>query len=76
MFQRRVDELFSNIPNVFCIANDSLTASCNKQGRDHDETLGKVLQICGKANAKPDKDKYLFRCTSITFCDSEFHDMV
>ena len=32
----------------------------NRVGRDHDEMLEKVLQICRQANLKHNKDKCLF----------------
>ena len=41
---QKIDELFSGMPNVFGIADDILIAGFDKQ--DHDETLGKVLQVC------------------------------
>ena len=39
MFQRKIDELFIGIPNVFGIADDILIVGFDEQGKDHDETL-------------------------------------
>ena len=57
MFQRKMDKLFHELPNVFGIANDILISGFNEQGRDYDETVDKVLKICRKANLKLNKDK-------------------
>ena len=53
------------MPNVFSIADDILIAGYNKQDKDHDETLDKVLRVCKQANLKLNKGKCLFRCTNI-----------
>ena len=45
MFQKKIDELFSGMPNVFSIADDILIAGLNGQGKDHDKTLEKVHQV-------------------------------
>ena len=57
MLQKKIDELFSGMPNVFGIANDILIAGIDKQGKDHDETSDKVLQVCRQAHLKLNKDK-------------------
>ena len=67
MFQKKIDEIFSSMPNVFNIADAILIAGSDKQGKNHGETLGKVLQVCIPANLKLNKDNCLFRCTSIPF---------
>ena len=46
MFQKETDEIFSSMPNVFGSADDILIAGFNEQGKDHDETLDKVLWRC------------------------------
>ena len=43
MFQK-IDELFSGIPNLFGIADVILIAGLYEQGKDHSETLDKVLR--------------------------------
>ena len=38
------------MPNVFRIGDDILIAGFDEQGKDHEETLDKVLWICRQAN--------------------------
>ena len=38
MFQRKIDELFNDIPNVFGIANDTVIAG-------FDKTVGILIQV-------------------------------
>ena len=44
---------------VFGIAGDILIVRYDEQGKNHNETLGKVLQVCGQATLKLNKDKCL-----------------
>ena len=46
MFQRKIDEIFKDIPNVFGIADDILVAGYEADGRDHGHTILRVLQRC------------------------------
>ena len=43
MFQKKIYELFCDMPNVFGIADDILIKDFDAHGRDHDEISGKVL---------------------------------
>ena len=70
MFQKKIDELFIGMPNLFGIADDILIAGFDEWGKDHDETLEKVLQLYRQVNLKLNKDKCLLRCTRI-LCFSE-----
>ena len=72
MFQKNVDELFSSMSNTFGIADDILNADFEKLGKDHNETLEKMLQVCQQINLKLKQDKYLFMCISIPF----FHEII
>ena len=45
MFQRKIDELFTDFPNKFGTADDILVA---KDGTYHDTSLCTVFQICRK----------------------------
>ena len=67
MFQHKIDEIFKNLPNVFGIANDILVVGYDTDGKDQDEMLPQVLQICRQVNLKLNKDKCCFRCTSVPF---------
>ena len=50
---------------MFDIANDTLVIGYDSDGKDHDATLQKELQICRQVNLKLNKDECHFRCTSI-----------
>ena len=65
MFQSKIDEIFKNLPNVFGIANDILVVGYDSDGKDHDDTLQRVLQICRQVNLKVNKDKCHFRCSEV-----------
>ena len=67
MFQHKIDEIFNDMPNVFGIADDILVVGYDNNGRDHDETVCKVLQTCSKVKLKLNKDKCHLRCTSVPF---------
>ena len=67
MFQKNIDKLCNGMSYVSSIADDILIAGFDELGRDHDATLDKVLRICSWVNMKVNKDKCLFRCTSIPF---------
>ena len=67
MFQHKIDEIVSDMPNVFGIADDILVIGYNEDGTDHDTAVHKVLWQCKEVNIKLNKDKCHFRCTSIPF---------
>ena len=67
IFQKKIDELFRDMSNVFSIADDIFIAGLDELDRDLDMTLDKVLSICRQANLKCDEDGCLFICTSIPF---------
>ena len=56
MFQKKIDNFFSGMPNDFSIADDISIVGFDKQGSDLDAMLGKVLRICRQANLKLNKD--------------------
>ena len=43
MFQKKIDGLFNDIPNVCGIADDILIAGFDADGRDHNVRLEQVL---------------------------------
>ena len=69
MFPCRIDEKLKNLPNVFGIADNLLFVGYDTGGKDHDEMLQQVLQICRQVNLKLNKNKCHFRCTSVPFFD-------
>ena len=64
MFQCKIDEIFSDMPNVFGIVDDILVIGYDEDGVDHDVAVHKVLQQCEEVNLKLDREKSHFRCTS------------
>ena len=44
IFQHKIDEIFSDMPNVFGIMGVILVIGYNKDGADHDAAVHKVLQ--------------------------------
>ena len=67
MFQHKIDEIFSDMQNVFGIMDDILVIGYNENGADHDAAVHKVLQWCEEVNLKLNKEKCHFRCMSIPF---------
>ena len=76
MFQRKIDEIFKDLPNLFGTVDDILVVGYEIDDKDHDETLWRVLQMCRQVNLKLNKDKYQFRCTSVQFLVRSYPDMV
>ena len=67
MFQCKIDEIFSEMPNVFGIIDDILVIGYNENGADHDVAVHMVLKQCEEVNLKLNKEKCHFRCMSIPF---------
>ena len=62
MFQRKIDKIYKDFPNVFGIVDDILFVCYDRDDKDHDDTLQGVLQVCRQVNLKLNKDKCHFRC--------------
>ena len=56
MLHKKIDELFSSTVQVFGISHDILISGFDDQGKDHDETLVKVLW-----GVHPSKSKNLIK---------------
>ena len=67
IFQRKIDQIFNDMPNVYGIADDILVIGYDEDGADHDEAVSSVLKQCQDVNLKLNKDKCYFRCMSMTF---------
>ena len=52
MFQRKIDETFKELPNMFGITGDIVVLAYDDGGRDHNNTVQKVLLICTNVNLK------------------------
>ena len=46
MFQRKIDEIFKDMQNVFGTVDDILVAGYDSDGKDHGKTVQRVLQRC------------------------------
>ena len=62
-----MDEIFSDMSNVFGIMDNILVIGYDKDGVEHNAEVYKVLQHCEEVNLKLNKEKCHFRCTSIPF---------
>ena len=60
MFQHKIDEIFSDMPNVFGIADNILVIGYDDNGADHDAVVDKVLQRCKEVNLRLNKEKCQF----------------
>ena len=76
MFHKKMDKHFSSVPIIFSIADDFPIAGYDKQGKDNDETHDKICRIARQPNLKLNKEKCLFRCTSIPFFGKVFPSKV
>ena len=53
MFQRKIDAIFKNLPNVFGIADVILVVRHDSDGKDHDDTLQNTTNMqTGKPETK------------------------
>ena len=50
MFQHKIDETFSDMPNVFGITDEILVIGYDEDGMDHDTAVHKVLWQCKEVN--------------------------
>ena len=52
MFQRKIDKICNDIPNVFGIVDDILVIGYDKDRADHDKAVYNVLHWCQDVNLK------------------------
>ena len=45
MFQRKIDEIFKVLPNVFRIADDILAVGYEADSRDHKDKVCRVIEM-------------------------------
>ena len=76
MFRRKIDEIFKDLPNEFVIADEILVVGYDVDGKDHDDMLQTVLQICKQVNLTLNKDKGHLRCTSVLFVVKAYADIM
>ena len=76
LFQRKIDEIFKDLSNVFSIADGILVLGNEVDGRNHDETLQRGLQMYRQVNLELKKDKCHVRCASVPFLVKSYLGMV
>ena len=67
IFQHKIDEIFSDMPNIFGIVDDILVIGYNEDGVVHDAAVCNMLWQCEEVNLKLNKEKCHFMCISIPF---------
>ena len=73
MFQKKIDRLFNDIPNVFGIADYILIAGFDANGKNHDKRLEQVLCRCRQANPKLNRQNVYLGKHAFHFWQSNFH---
>ena len=67
MLQRKINEIFNGLPNVFAITDDILNVQYNPNDKECDRTLRKVMQKCCQENIQLNKNQIHFRHAKIPF---------
>lgn len=65
IFQRKLDAVFQNIPNITGIADDIIIFGRTEQ--EHDQAFVNMLEACRKANIGLNSDKVQFKQHSVKF---------
>ena len=67
VFQRKLDTIFGNLPQVACIADDIIVVGYKEDHSDHDEAFSKLLNTARKNNVKLNYDKlqYILDCQNL-----------
>ena len=67
VFQRKLDTIFGNIPQVTCIADDIMVVGYNEDHSDHDKAFSKLLHTAQMNNIKLNYDKLKYKKTQVDF---------
>ena len=65
IFQRKLDEVYKDIPNVMGIADDIVV--CGSTESEHDQAFYKMLEATRKHNVSLNSDKLQFKQTQVDF---------
>ena len=65
MVQRKIYDIFKELPNMFVISDDIIVVGYDNKNMDHGNTLRSVLLICRKVNLKLNKGKFHLRFSSV-----------
>lgn len=72
VFQKKVVELFGDIPGVNAVFDDLIIAGATLE--EHDETLKKVLERARQNNIKFNQEKFKFRLKSVSYLGHELSE--
>ena len=67
VFQRKLDTIFGNLPQVACITDDIMVVSYNENHSAHDEAFSKFLHTAEKNNIKLNYEKLQYKKTQVDF---------
>lgn len=67
LFQKKIDETYSDLPGVCGIADDMVIVGYKEDGSDHDENLRRFLERTRLKNVKLNPNKCRIKCTKIPF---------
>ena len=67
VFQRKLDTIFGNLPQVACIADDIIVVGYKEDHSDHDAAFSKLLHTARKNNVKLNYDKLQYKQTQVDF---------
>ena len=67
VFQRKLDTIFGNLPQVACIADDIIVVGYKEDHSDHDEAFSKLLNTACENNVKLNYDKLQYKQTQVDF---------
>ena len=67
VFQRKLDTIFGNLPQVACIADDIIVVGYKEDHSDHDIAFSKLLHTAYKNNVKLNYDKLQYKQTQVNF---------
>ena len=67
VFQRKLDTIFGNIPQVTCIADYIMVIGYNEDHSDHDKAFSQLLHTAQMNNIKLNYDKLQYKKTQVHF---------
>ena len=67
VFQRKLDTIFGNLPQVACIADDIIVVGYKEDHSDHDEAFSKLLHTAWENNVKLNYDKLQYKQIQVDF---------
>ena len=66
-FQRKLDTIFGNLPQIACIADAIIVVGYKDNHSDHDEAFSKLFHTTQKNNVNLNYDKSQYKQTQVDF---------